>query len=95
MRLKISTTNPLGYKVIQCPNIYKDEGHRNYSAGILSCVIYPPERKPAPHASGHSDDVLEPVFLDQLSELVQVADKPAERFDELVGLLAGGRHGIR
>jgi hypothetical protein len=38
MHLTISATNPLGYKVIQCPNIHKD-GHRNYSAEILSYVI--------------------------------------------------------
>jgi len=41
MRPTISATNPLGYKVKQCPNIYKGEGRRatNYSAEILSYVI--------------------------------------------------------
>ena len=47
------------------------------------------------HASGHTGDVLKPSFLDQLGELVQVADKPTKRLDQLIGFFAGGLHCIR
>lgn len=63
--------------IIQCPYIYKRWGRwrgttmKDWQQHDLTF-----QRKHAYHKSVRTDDILESVFLDQISELVQVAHKP-------------------